>query len=267
MKPSIVFFIALLSGAGAPSAHALPIPLVGVVKVVLSYVLYSIAAEKYSTRKFASIMRESQEAVLPLSHQQSDRNNTNEGSESPQTVSDLRKTISRFSHIVENPRNREKWKAWAFSASVNENCSSVESSVPTGKTYKFAYRSYVNPEEKMSMLAPLLSFHRFRRSNSLCRKVGTMTIENDGQVSLSDYFWMKLVKPVTITWYGRIETVGERKRIVWTSTEMKLPEETLSNPPFSERLRQIPWDIVKEEDGMLLLQRGDIGVLAYDRMD
>jgi hypothetical protein len=255
--------------AGPVSANASTLVL-GLAKVVLGYVVYSIGIENYITRKFNSILQVSQDAILPLSQEQLGQNITNDGS-SPSTttvpsVSDLRKTISRYSHIVENPRNRERWKTWALSAPVNDASSTMEST-PAGIRYKFAYRSYVDAEEKMAMLAPRLSFHRFRRNNFLSRKVGTMTIENDGRVSISDYFRMKLIKPVTISWYGRIETVGKRKRIVWTSTEIKLPEETIVNPLASERLRQIPWDIVTEEDGMLLLQRGDIGVLAYDRVE
>jgi hypothetical protein len=36
------------------------------------------------------------------------------------------------------------------------------------------------------------------------------------------------------------------------------------NPVMAERLRQIPWDVVKGEDGMFGFRRGDVGMLVYD---
>jgi hypothetical protein len=273
-----------------------PLSLFGnVLKVGFGYASYSIAVDYVMTRRFDAILNASQKPVLPISSRRySDRDGASkattiatkhtqksqEGEEEQSAippVSDLRKTISRFSHIVEDPRDRQRWNSWALAmpaAPTNESSSSAVAvaSAPAGKRYRFAYRSYVNAEEKNGMLTSRLTFHRFRRNNFSSRKVGIMTFKEQELVTLVDFFWMGLFRPVTITWYGRIVDVTTRgrrgeKRIIWTSTVMKWPGKTILDPPVSDRLRQTPWDIVKEDDGMLLLQRGDIGVLAYDRID
>lgn len=88
-----------------------------------------------------------------------------------------------------------------------------------------------------------------------------------------------------ITWFGRV-VVNEKKksdsdqnssfpaptRIEWTKGEMVVglsrddpTAQIIPNPPAAERLRTIPWDIlITEDDGMLLLRRGQVGVLVYD---
>ena len=148
--------------------------------------------------------------------------------------------------------------------------------MPNG-TYLFAYRSYINKIEERSSIAN--SFYPIQRwFGVVFRGVGALTIDG-ANVSLSEQFWIPhsiwrlACVPITITWRGSIRSSGllplgrrGQKQIVWTQTELKFPDRTIQSPPESERLRQQPWDIIKLEDGMLLLQRGDIGILAYDLM-
>ena len=78
---------------------------------------------------------------------------------------------------------------------------------------------------------------------------------------------------MTISWFGHVNTDLKPPRIEWTSSEFVMGPEwwsheaptVIPNPPVSEKLRQIPWDILQEDDGMLLFRRGAGGVLAYDR--
>jgi len=55
--------------------------------------------------------------------------------------------------------------------------------------------------------------------------------------------------------------------IVWASTEMIIgggkTKETISNPRIAEQLRQVPWQIIKNREGIVGFRRGDIGLLAY----
>ena len=229
----------------------------------LAYSVYSVVVEKLVAKRFRILQEQTQQQpLLPLTQQQS----PTEGDASPSptalpSVAKLRKTISRFSHVVETPSGHALWKQWALTSSTTR--SSVP---PLGKSYQFAYRSYINDEERSAMLAPFWSFHRFNINGFYSRKVGTLHIEvATGQASITDYFWKSLIQPVTITWFGQLEENPQGQlRIVWTSSEMNMAGTVVPNPPPAERLRQIPWDIVKEEEGMILFQRGDLGVLAYD---
>ena len=42
-------------------------------------------------------------------------------------------------------------------------------------------------------------------------------------------------------------------------------KQTIVNPPMAEKLRKIPWDIIKVEDDIAAFRRGDVGMLAYAR--
>lgn len=45
---------------------------------------------------------------------------------------------------------------------------------------------------------------------------------------------------------------------------LKITTTTLERPALSEKLRKLPWDLIKVEDGMLAFRRGDVGMLVYD---
>jgi hypothetical protein len=51
------------------------------------------------------------------------------------------------------------------------------------------------------------------------------------------------------------------------STSSYLTSEVVVRPERSEELRKIPWQLVKVEDGMVAFQRGEIGMLVYDKQD
>jgi len=87
-----------------------------------------------------------------------------------------------------------------------------------------------------------------------------------------------------VTWYGKVVSNRSKNRgkknpnskhdykyqIEWTSTEAKSflpwtksPKIVLNNEP-SKTMSKTPWDIVKMEDKMICLRRGDVGYLVYD---
>jgi len=93
-----------------------------------------------------------------------------------------------------------------------------------------------------------------------------MTVHPDGkQVSITDIFFFTII---VCRWNGLIVQRGRKKNktIIWTDTELIINDGNtiIPNPPQSEELRKIPWDIVKGEDGMFAFRRGDVGMLVYD---
>jgi len=96
-----------------------------------------------------------------------------------------------------------------------------------------------------------------------------MTVHPDGkQVSITDIFRKRFFTIIVCRWNGMIVKKGRKKKqkIVWTDTELIMNggNTIIHNPPQSEELRKIPWDIIKGEDRMFAFQRGDVGMLVYD---
>ena len=95
-------------------------------------------------------------------------------------VLDLRMTILRFLHIVEDLRDCQGWKSWALvilAVPKKESSSLAEavSSAPAKKRCRFAYQLYVNLEGKFGMLTLRLTIHRFCRNNFLSQKVAILS--------------------------------------------------------------------------------------------
>ena len=112
------------------------------------------------------------------------------------------------------------------------------------------------------------------------------------QVTNDEYVIFRCLKHIHIQWTGYWDS--ESRCIIWTSSHMTIrnaslrqfiwkllkwrrkktrgqahPEpfvtvETTERPEMSERLRQIPWEVTKVEDGMVVFRRGDVGFLVYD---
>lgn len=104
-------------------------------------------------------------------------------------------------------------------------------------------------------------------------------------VFIQDYFLIRSLRRLHVTWYGKVVRSNNNKEkknpnskqeqdykyhIEWTSTETKSflpwtksPNIIINNEP-SKTMSKIPWDIVKIEDKMICLRRGDVGYLVYD---
>ena len=90
------------------------------------------------------------------------------------------------------------------------------------------------------------------------------------KAKLTDYFWQKGLHstPITICLFGHVRSDLKPPRIEWTSSEFVMGTNwwsqraptVIPNPPVSERLRQIPWEILQEDDGMFIFRRGAVGV-------
>lgn len=126
------------------------------------------------------------------------------------------------------------------------------------------------------LCAKLWAFHML----GLTLRRPTALAFDHNAVEMRDSFRLGLIVPAKVTWRGRIcggagrgkwkdhdyDSDG-RARIVWEETVLRLPGRIVQNPPASELLSREDWYLVKEDDGMLCLQRGDIGYLAFDRLD
>jgi hypothetical protein len=66
--------------------------------------------------------------------------------------------------------------------------------------------------------------------------------------------WWKYWRPISLA-----ETQIDNSEVSSVTTEV------VSRPEKSEELRKIPWQVIKEEDGMIALRRGDVGMLVYDK--
>mmetsp|Transcript_13558 Transcript_13558/g.22570 ORF Transcript_13558/g.22570 Transcript_13558/m.22570 type:complete len:243 (-) Transcript_13558:315-1043(-) len=192
------------------------------------------------------------------------------------TSSELRRTVSPLTGLVEKAEDRCAWNTWLLSPSSaarqcsegdrGEECSPL---LAPGTLYTFAYRSYVNFEESGAIKKAL--FHVPTWMGFIGVRRGSLAVGEDGKsVTLTDYF-RKRFTPTTITWEGTLENRREEEdgmpRIVWTSSSMVTgrgkSRETIERPSISEKLRQTPWDIIKVEDGIVGFRRGDVGMLAY----
>lgn len=207
------------------------------------------------------------------------------------STTDLRKMISEASGLVERASDRRKWNQWSLSkmsrlvanpssSTTREQSEKLLSNL-RNNTYSFAYRSYVNSEEKGSISKAFKSplywlFARFRLRSKTKLYFGDSTSD----VEMTDHYFARGFQPMRITWYGKV--VSPKRgwfrsnyfpapaRIEWSRTELCLGNDDdpnrkiIPNPPAAEKMRALPWDIVTEEDGMVLLRRGDIGVLAFD---
>ena len=175
------------------------------------------------------------------------------------TAAELRRTVSSRSGLVENLKDRRAWNRWLLSPANSEL------KVAPGK-YQFQYRSYVNFEESGAIKKALLHIPTWL--GFVAERSGEMKVYPDGRrVTITDFFLKGLLTPVTITWEGTLTKRRGKPAIVWTSTSMTTgrgnDKKTIPNPPMSEKLRKIPWQIIKVDDGIVGFRRGDVGLLAY----
>jgi hypothetical protein len=211
--------------------------------LTIAYGLYSKAVDVYAERKVRA-MQKIPLFIIP-------------NNEDVATPARLLRSISKRSNLVENPADRRAWNAWMMMTT-----DAKPNFVPG--TYSYAYRSYVNFEEKDAIGRALLAWHIFGIASA---ENGRIILHEDGtRVTMVEHYRMRLVKPIKITWNGTLRTSKHgRKRIVWTDTEMKIGKKVVQNPEASEKLRQIPWDVVKDEEGLVVFKRGDVGMLAYHK--
>ena len=241
---------------------------------LLFYTLYSTGVAIYANRRVRTMS-----SIPPL--WSDDHANMTEGILSSTTPDSLRSTISRRTQLVENPVDRRVWNAWCCSASSPPSSSCLCPAGTSCASYTFAYRSYVNYEEECVIGKSLLSFWHMLRLVQMGKGRMTFSLADNKNtrrmsVSNSEFFRMFLfLLPVKITWNGYVEEVKANQQrgchIVWTDTEMTIRspigpwKKKILNPALSEKLRVIPWDVIKEENGLVAFKRGDVGVLVYDR--
>ena len=277
---------------------------------ILPYGLYSVLVDFYASRKVKAM----QQVPCPLVESESaveSEEDDNDGACLLLTpIEELRKTISRASNLVENPRHRRQWNKWALhllqqrqhqqtNTSNKYKSWTGENLLSGGATsYGFAYRSYVNDEEKIAICRALGSWHILTHP-FVNRGKGRLTFESSDsdddpdsssnrriKVTTVEQFWTRVFRPLTITWRGHVvvnrrpgyleslfwssslsSSATRAPRIEWTSTEFIIGrgkgKQVIANPPVAETLRQLPWEILGITDGMLWLKRGTIGVLAY----
>jgi hypothetical protein len=200
--------------------------------------------------------------------------------EAPTSVQELRKTVSKASHLVERPKHRLLWNQWAAHFLQQQPLDRKDNNYSFDHllgNYTFAYRSYVDQEEQYSICKALRSWHTFVTPFMSRGHTQLFFYSNNDthiKATMTDYFWQKGVlfsAPITISWFGHVNMAKWPPTIEWTSTEFVTGRpgtktyQVISNPPASEKLRGIPWDILQYDNGMILFRRGTVGVLAFDR--
>eukprot|EP00566_Odontella_aurita_P022100 CAMPEP_0113526872 /NCGR_PEP_ID=MMETSP0015_2-20120614/983_1 /TAXON_ID=2838 /ORGANISM="Odontella" /LENGTH=235 /DNA_ID=CAMNT_0000425247 /DNA_START=92 /DNA_END=799 /DNA_ORIENTATION=- /assembly_acc=CAM_ASM_000160 len=202
--------------------------------------------------------RMSKMAEIPSLSQECSAND--ECSAAELTTAELRRSVSLLTGLVENLDDRRSWNRWLPSPPTKTN--DALKTPPPGE-YTFMYRSYVNFEEAGAMKKALLHIPTWW--GFVQTKRGKIIVNPDGNsVTNTENFLLRLRTPVSITWNGRIvKKLGKPHTIEWTSTSMTMGDTVIPSPPASEKLRKIPWEILKVEDGIMGFRRGDIGMLAY----
>lgn len=205
--------------------------------------------------------------------------------------SQLRKTVHKGSGLVENLQQRQLWNHWLTATlTKTENIVRLEPG-----EYQFVYRSYVNYEEAGAIRKRL--FHSPTIFWGYVQPApGVITIEAEDVTTLLQrqavrneevvrFRWRTLL---CIYWTGHWDPstqcihwtdstlVTHRRHWRWRdfwkpmsqddakTQDSGITTNETNRPERSEELRQIPWEVLKVEDGMIVFRRGDIGVLVYD---
>ena len=276
--------LVLLGIASLPLKNeaALP-PLVQLKNLLIpaaSYGIYSIAVDQYAKRTL-KIMKAAEEEVSHIT----DARDFDDESIPLLTPTQLRNTISKRTNLVTNPLQRKSWRKWRLTTRNNNNNNkgknddsnsetASNNNIEPGQKYEFAYRSYPNIEERDDVAVSFYNWKMFvglKHSGNgemiIHDQDATDKADNQYRVSLRDKFRLRLLTPVSITWHGTIRDPRGSKtpRITWNKTEMMIGTKKIERPAIAEKLASIPWDIVKCEDGMVCMQRGDVGYLVYDK--
>ncbi len=263
-KYRCLYFLFLFSQLNLIKINAFSLgPITGLIKnVVIPYSIYSVVVDKYAKRK-VEIMKQ----VPPLLV------DDDIGDDIYNTI-ELRKTISKSSNLVLDPKDRLEWNKFIMTTNAKHTDDDL---VTICGLYGFVYRSYVNFEEVNAICK---SFYNWRNLLFVLRSRGAITIQKDNkgdsyEVTNIERFRFALFIPLTIKWYGKLEEcshdrndsahLGKRMQIVWKKTELKMGNKiVVENPKVSTELSKQNWEIVKREDGMICFKRGDIGYLVYD---
>lgn len=222
--------------------------------VAILGVAYNAAVDKYGDWRVEQMQK------LPLPNSPSLSSSSANGIQAShaitKSVNELRQTVSKRTGLVENLDDRRAWNAW-----LSDLESDSGQGLMPGTTLTFMYRSYANFEEAGNIKKSLL--HVKTWLGFTASKRGIMTVDQDGErVNITETLRQRVTTPVTITWNGVVKKRG--RKVVWTDSEMTIGSTKTVNPAGAEKLRQVPWDVIKEEDGMLAFQRGDFGILVYD---
>mmetsp|Transcript_14348 Transcript_14348/g.30677 ORF Transcript_14348/g.30677 Transcript_14348/m.30677 type:complete len:247 (-) Transcript_14348:69-809(-) len=240
---------------------------VGGILIAGTFILtYNAAVDLYGDHRMKKMA-----AIPPLECRSSnDENAFNPHHDDVMTASELRQTVSSRSGIVEKLDDRWAWNKWLLTPSPlpsNDQQLGEKKSplVPPG-TYTFMYRSNVKFDEKNAIKKALL--HVPTLFGFVAVRRGTLVFHPDGKhVTNTEHFRQHLLTPITIAWEGVVSQLHNKPAIVWTGTSMITgrgkEEKTVVNPPTCEKLRQTPWHIIKVQDGIVGLRRGDDGMLAY----
>ena len=215
--------------------------------------------------------------------------------------SELRRTVSKHNNLVTDPRDRLRWNQWiarndqkldtVTAADIRSLWGTTTSD--GGRTeFRFKYRTGASQEEIAAWCKPFWTWQRFKFTFSRTGRMvfSAPTTDDDSNkdtlanVFIQDYFLIRSLRRVHVTWYGKVVRSNNNKEkknpnskqdykyhIEWTSTEAKSflpwtkksPNIIINNEP-SKTMSKIPWDIVKMEDKMICLRRGDVGYLVYD---
>lgn len=251
----------------APLSSSIAPPLTIINTFLRGYALYSTAVDIYARWVVRRMKTRADDA---------------RGGGAVPTANELRETVSGTSGLVERPSDRAAWNRWLSSAAAavsgeDGGGGGGASTLPRPGEYRFAYRDYVNYEERWAICKALKSVHWF-----LFRQTGkgTMRIEGLGgkDVTMKERFRLLTVIPTEVTWHGTIRDISSpyeskpRNCVVWDRTEMRIGFpffRTVDSPPLAEKLRRQPWKIVKVSGGrgaLLGFKRGSIGCLAYDEV-
>jgi len=268
----------------------------GAASVVATYALYSMTVQKYAEHVLRQMMAVLKPDDLELDDVGAANGGADGNNDHPILPSQLRRTVSKYNNLVTNPRDRLRWNQWI--ARNDQKLDTVEATdvrslwgtTSGGQTeLRFKYRTGANQEEIAALCKPFWTWQRLKFTFS---KTGRMVFSEPtddskdalANVFIQDYFLIGSRLRVHVTWYGKVVSNRSKNRekknpnskhdykyqIEWTSTEAKSflpwtksPKIVLNNEP-SKTMSKTPWDIVKMEDKMICLRRGDVGYLVYD---
>ena len=251
--------------ASFPLTNALPPQLKAIKALIPCYGVYSIVVDQYAKRTLKR-MEAAEEEVSQITDARAF-----DESVPLLTPAELRKTISKRTNLVTNPLHRKSWRKWCLTR--NKGDDSAASAIKPGQTYEFAYRSYVNYEERAGIAVSFYNWKMFglKHVKAPCEMIiydqdAIDKANNQYRVSLCDRFSLGLFLPLSIIWYGTIRNPrGSKPRITWNKTEATIVRKKKERPANAEKMASIPWDIVKCDDGMVCFQRGDVGYLVFDK--
>lgn len=203
------------------------------------------------------------------------------------SIHDLRQMVSHRTHLVEKPSDRRVWNAWLqcppplAAADEEEECTPLVLS--PGCQYRFVYRSNVDWEERQAFFRGFWTAHYFLAKRARTKKGINMlqTVSKDGEthVILTSLFRYKpFFQLRTHTFWGRVvvhnnttttrsdnqhqpQQQQQEQWIEWIEYSISTPRQQ----PKPTALQLEPWKVVKQVDGMLVLQ-SSAGMMAFEQI-